>query len=722
MTLSLNVLNHLGIKLYSNLPAVLSEAVANAWDADATRVEITVDVAAATITITDNGNGMTPEEVNARFLHVGYRRREDDADGAGSTSPRFRRPVMGRKGLGKLSLFSIARVVEVQTAAVRPLRSADGTPAADAEVRVEGDGTSTIVRCGFRMDLGDIEAAIQGEQNPSQMSAAERDSLPKPYFPVPIGEEALTVTRGTTIVLKDLKKDPAKTAAFLRRRLARRFSMLSPQFELSINGAPVSPQDRDLTKFARYIWLYGPKSYRDQLRNELGADVVVEDRDTLNVGQDHLYGWIGTARVTTELQEADEEGENLNRIAILVRGKLAQEDVLRGLQVGGLFNQYLIGEIHADFLDTDDGEDIATSARQAIVEDDPRFEALLKFTTKEVRYIGTAWNKLREKDGEKDARKIKAVDDWFKTLQGDDRKDARRFFGRLNTTSAEGADKTRLIGSGVIAFESLRRRRRLSALADASDESLPALISAFESMDDIEAATFYDVVKDRIEIIRRFENLVTQDAKERVLQQYLFDHLWLLDPSWERTTTPVMESAVKSIIDDPKNLDDEILRSRVDIAYRRTAGTHVIVELKRASVGVSSVELVRQVDKYRSGILAFLRRTEGDHVDLRIVCVLGDDPTDYSNVDGVGTSRLMLGSVGARAISYSTLINNALASYEDYLTRYRDLGTVRAVIAGIEDELASDSSGGDSDQASTSTSDPVTPPSEAAAEPEHETV
>ncbi len=30
MSLSLNVLNHLGINLYSNVPAVLSEVVANA--------------------------------------------------------------------------------------------------------------------------------------------------------------------------------------------------------------------------------------------------------------------------------------------------------------------------------------------------------------------------------------------------------------------------------------------------------------------------------------------------------------------------------------------------------------------------------------------------------------------------------------------------------------------------------------------------------------------
>ncbi|MGL5809638.1 MAG: ATP-binding protein [Nocardioides sp.] len=77
MTLSLNVLNHLGINLYSNLPAILSEAVANAWDADATRVDIDIDPTVDTVTVADNGVGMTRREINERYLNVGYRRRED---------------------------------------------------------------------------------------------------------------------------------------------------------------------------------------------------------------------------------------------------------------------------------------------------------------------------------------------------------------------------------------------------------------------------------------------------------------------------------------------------------------------------------------------------------------------------------------------------------------------------------------------------------------------
>ena len=106
MSINLQVLNHLGLNLYSNTSAVLSEAVANAWDADATEVSIMID--RDTITIQDNGIGMDLSDINGKYLTVGYQKRAEI-----ELSPKYNRPVMGRKGIGKLSLFSIANVVKV---------------------------------------------------------------------------------------------------------------------------------------------------------------------------------------------------------------------------------------------------------------------------------------------------------------------------------------------------------------------------------------------------------------------------------------------------------------------------------------------------------------------------------------------------------------------------------------------------------------------------------
>ena len=111
MSISLNILDHLGVNLYSDVPPVLAEAVANSWDAEASVVDIDIDTQARTITITDNGHGMTLEDMNNKYLTVGYDRRNDDKKRG---IVRTRR-VMGRKGIGKLALFSIADTVEVQS-------------------------------------------------------------------------------------------------------------------------------------------------------------------------------------------------------------------------------------------------------------------------------------------------------------------------------------------------------------------------------------------------------------------------------------------------------------------------------------------------------------------------------------------------------------------------------------------------------------------------------
>lgn len=96
MTVDLNVLDHLGINLYSNIAAVLTEAVANAWDADAENVEIGIDPDGKFIEIKDDGIGMSIEDMNTKYLRVGYRRRDDDREDR--SHDRQGTPRHGQKG------------------------------------------------------------------------------------------------------------------------------------------------------------------------------------------------------------------------------------------------------------------------------------------------------------------------------------------------------------------------------------------------------------------------------------------------------------------------------------------------------------------------------------------------------------------------------------------------------------------------------------------------
>lgn len=106
LTVDIATIDSLGRNLYSNAAAVLSEFVANAWDADANKVEIEYvpEESSGLIRITDDGCGMTENELNSRFLTVGYNKRNHEGD----VSWKFKRPYMGRKGIGKLSAFSLA--------------------------------------------------------------------------------------------------------------------------------------------------------------------------------------------------------------------------------------------------------------------------------------------------------------------------------------------------------------------------------------------------------------------------------------------------------------------------------------------------------------------------------------------------------------------------------------------------------------------------------------
>ena len=316
MSLSLNVLNHLGLKLYSNVSAVLSEVVANAWDADATQVEIDIDVEADQIVVTDDGHGMGSQDINGKYLVVGYSRREQEGE---ATTPKYHRPVMGRKGIGKLSLFSIADEIEVHS------------------VR---DKTES----GFRMSLPDIKKLID-------------DGKERRYRPRPIPPSNINIKKGTCITLRKLRKKRLSVSiSALRKRLARRFSVIGQKhnFKIRLNGALVSVRDRAYFGKIQYLWYYG--SYGKDAA-ELCTNAELKERRVGKVPGTNwdVSGWIGTVKSAGDLSE---DNENINKIVLMMRGKLAQEDILEEFAEGGIYTKYILGEILCDFLDLDEQEDM----------------------------------------------------------------------------------------------------------------------------------------------------------------------------------------------------------------------------------------------------------------------------------------------------------------------------------------------------------------------------
>jgi len=115
----ISTIKHLGLQMYATLPPVVGELVANAWDANATEVEITIpeapiDEHRSEIVIKDNGIGMSDDDIREKYLIVGRDRRENE--GTDQTPAPLSRPIMGRKGIGKFSAFGIAKELEIESA------------------------------------------------------------------------------------------------------------------------------------------------------------------------------------------------------------------------------------------------------------------------------------------------------------------------------------------------------------------------------------------------------------------------------------------------------------------------------------------------------------------------------------------------------------------------------------------------------------------------------
>ena len=466
MSLSLNVLNHLGINLYSNVPSVLSEIVANSWDADAENVIVTIN--ANEIVIEDDGCGMTVSDINSHFLKVGYQKREEK-----KTSPKFNRQFMGRKGIGKLSMFSIAKEVDVIS-----------------QKTVNG----IVESSAFRMNVDDIAAAIKNEN-----TTEERD-----YHPVVITEGFIPLEKdGTRIVLRKLKKNVSSlTPEYVRKRVARRFGIIGAEnnFTVKVNDEEVTINDRDYYHKLSYVWYYGDASqkYADYstkaTHKEMRSNLINSNGQTYQI-----TGWIGTVDASGDLKDGE---ENLNKIVILVRGKLGQEDILSEYSEGGLYSKYIIGEINADFFDDDNSDDMATSSRQEYKRDDERFLALKLFIKDELKYIQGKWTDLRNESGEEKARELlPVIDSWCKSLAGDNRKYAKKMFGKINQIPADDSKKREVLKYSVLAFEKLRYANKLSAIEDINLESLESIKDVFLGLDELEATLYYQIIRERIELM-----------------------------------------------------------------------------------------------------------------------------------------------------------------------------------------------------------------------------
>ena len=359
-----NTIEHLGVRMYSRLPPVISELIANAHDADAAEVRISLrDSEEKEIIIADNGHGMLFDEINQKFLVIGRNRRDEDET---DISPGGRK-VIGKKGLGKLSFFGIAHEIEITTVKVGRKNS-------------------------FVMNWNDIMNAGNGE-------GGFEDYEPR----LLVQDEETQENDGTSVTLRKIQRVTDFDAEKLADSISKYFTV---QDGFAIK---VSHNDGDwinISNERRYTATPAEIEWRVPKEVQFPKDCEYAE---------HISGHL----LATE--KPISPSTEMRGITLLSRGKLVNLPEYFSDHTSSHFFNYLTGWLEVDFIDDLD-EDVISTDRQKLNWDHPEMKKLRVCLQGMLRWLERDWrekrNKKRQDKLNEDAEKKSGVtiEEWQKNV------------------------------------------------------------------------------------------------------------------------------------------------------------------------------------------------------------------------------------------------------------------------------------------------------------------
>ncbi|MGI9306609.1 MAG: ATP-binding protein [Gammaproteobacteria bacterium] len=366
----LSTLNHLGRGLYRSFATVIAEAISNAWDADAERVD--VKIKDSVLTVTDNGTGMSQEDMENKFLNIGYSRRKTS-----EVSDNKKRRVLGRKGIGKLAYLSISKEITVIT-------------------KQKGKNAFAI-----RISNDDLDVAINEGRE-------EREFVFDAIVPVPQNE--ITSESGTQLIFKGLNKGLVRRN--IRQILATQFHFVQAmdsgdKFEIYVNGEKIGAKDlKDLYQKTQYIWFFNERSREefDEETKEIDLEnyerhVIFSNSFSWNNQSRNVRGYIASVKEPGDLRITGSKKEFKANVALFAGGRVRESELIAKITLSQIPESYLWGRIHLDDMDAGD-VDRFTSGRDSVKEDDPLYVEFLGFVRKNLEQIMNDWKKWRKESGD----------------------------------------------------------------------------------------------------------------------------------------------------------------------------------------------------------------------------------------------------------------------------------------------------------------------------------
>lgn len=259
---------------------------------------------------------------------------------------------------------------------------------------------------------------------------------------------------------------------------------------------------------------------------------------------------------------------------------------------------------------------------------------------------------------------------------------AKKIFAVIDQAGVDEAHKHELYANGILAFETLKMNHALEKLETIDVSNIEEFLSYLSDVDAIEAAHYHEIVKERFEVISQFRDKVEENAKEKVLQKYIFDHLWLLDPAWDRATRYAhMEERLQAVVDGVASKENTV---RLDIRYRRVAAAHVIIELKRYSRILNKTDIESQVRKYIDALGNELKKNAKEsQYPIESICIVGKLPRGWEDLDTRKRDEESLRVYSIKIITYDELIDNAFSAYSKFIEASESVGKLQHLIDKI---------------------------------------
>lgn len=553
------LIEQLGAQMYPSATATVAELISNAWDADARNVWVTMpydEWSSGEITVVDDGLGMSFEDARDSYLIVGHNRRKS----RGQRTAR-ERLVHGRKGIGKLAAFGTATVLEVLT-------------------RREGHEDVT-----FRLDYHRIRS-----QDPDQPYLVEQSQDASPLVNPLTGDQ---LKHGTRIRLTGLRLKRRLDRDRFAKSMSRRFALDDHEMTVHINEDPLRRFDVDLQ------FRFPP----DRIPSGTEVDASGWAVETLSNGQSVRW-WIGFT--DKPIREDGQQG-----ISVIVRGRLAQRPFKferGGGATGQLGQEYLVGEVEADWIDDenqsdDDDHDYIQSNRDQLQLEDDDLAPFVEWGQRRLRWALATRDELKREHSLDRIQRNEALED----LLADRPKRERSALGRVAEAISrlpEAADEqvVRVMEAVINARDEGTAESVLSDLSMAVGDpnEVLRLTRELAELDGRSALTFLNARRDALGHLR----LIPSDSG---LPQFLLELFrvspGLLDPGWERLEPSELlqlEEGVELIV-----LRSDSFSPAISVLVCAEGATEASVGAATSLVGEDSPEaeivVLRTGPKARSG-------------------------------------------------------------------------------------------------------------------------